>query len=41
MYAKGIGNKLKDLGGKAVDKGHELYEHAKDKTKKGVKKQKT
>ncbi|MCE4092864.1 D-Ala-D-Ala carboxypeptidase family metallohydrolase [Priestia megaterium] len=40
MYAKGIGNKLKDLGGKAVDKGHELYEHAKDKTKKGVKKAK-
>ncbi|MGI8381660.1 hypothetical protein ACR0S4_24105 [Priestia megaterium] len=40
MYAKGIGNKLKDLGGKAVDKGQELYEHAKDKTKKGVKKAK-
>ncbi|MED3887998.1 transglycosylase SLT domain-containing protein [Priestia aryabhattai] len=32
MYAKGIGNKLKDLGVKAVDKGQELYEHAKDKT---------
>ncbi|MFE4119942.1 hypothetical protein [Priestia sp. YIM B13486] len=32
MYAKGIGNMVKDLGSKAVDKGHELYEHAKDKT---------
>ncbi|MDP1441901.1 transglycosylase SLT domain-containing protein [Priestia megaterium] len=40
MYAKGIGNKLKDLGVKAVDKGQELYEHAKDKTVKTASKAK-
>lgn len=30
--AKAVGNWAKETGGKAVDKGQELYEHAKDKT---------
>ncbi|WP_144645320.1 hypothetical protein [Priestia megaterium] len=30
--AKAVGNWAKETGGKAVDKGQEIYEHAKDKT---------